>query len=418
VVQRGSAAGAWSSRAGTWMSASAAKAGTALDAQLSGSSVWAVWTQHGGARIMSATGTRATGSTASRRSSSLGGTGFQSDLQVGASGSRGMWGLWLPTSQYPPSGRVFGGSVTRGRVPIPGNGTSAVPTSGGLPADAVRFGGGASAGQVAMARTPAGLGYSVRPPGGPWSPAIAVSPRPVPGTPFDVAVDASGNAVMAWVTYVDAAGAPTATLLPGGNVAVVTSTRTGAAGTMGPARVLAVVPPPAVASPSPGAPPIRRVVGLSAAMSGGTTVVGYVTMAEALGIGPPTLWTTRGSTGQPLAAPTGRVLPGGSSETGYGFDRMRSAVTTRGAAAIAFAFDATQGETVGLWAAVSPRAGASWSSLTEVTRCARRGEGAPAGFGDWQLKPFATGFTIAFQCTPNGTPRLGFPNAVGIATYR
>lgn len=78
-------------------------------------------------------------------------------------------------------------------------------------------------------------------------------------------------------------------------------------------------------------------------------------------------------------------------------------------AAPSVAFGATQGETVGLWSTVSPRSGAAWAQLVEVTRCARRGEGAPAGFGDWQLAPFRTGFTIAFQCTPNGTPRLASP---------
>ena len=419
VVQRSSATGAWSRGAGTWLSASAANAGTALEAQLNGTSVWAVWTRQGGARIVSASGTRTRGSTASRRGSSLGGTGFLPELWLGAQGSRGYWGAWLPASTYLPSGPVFGGSVTRGRVPIPGASASAVPTVGGLPADSVQMGGTASGGQVFMARTPAGLGYAARVPGGAWSPATAVSPPPVAGTPFDVAVDSSGNAVMAWVSYVDAAGALTSGLVPGGNVAVVTAARSGASGAFGPASVLAVIPRPVVASPSPGSPPIRRVIGVAVGMSGTTTVVGYVTMQEALGIGPPTAWATRGTIGQALPAPVPRELPARwGSETGYDFDGMRASVNSRGGAALAVAFGATQGETVGLWSTVSPRSTAAWAQLVEVTRCARRGEGAPAGFGDWQMAPFRTGFTIAFQCTPNGTPRLGFPNAVGLATYR
>jgi hypothetical protein len=166
---------------------------------------------------------------------------------------------------------------------------------------------------------------------------------------------------------------------------------------------------------------VRQVAGVTVAMAGGTTVVGFVTWANSVGAGPPSLWVSRGATGQALPAPTQLADPNGdqSQVASYALDGLQSSVTASGnMATVAFGIELTQGQTDGLWATTSASASAAWPQLVDVSRCARRSTGASAGFGDWQLSPWNSGFTIAFQCTPSAPAKNAVPNMLGVATYR
>lgn len=430
-VQRASAGGAWS-KAATWLPASKARAGRSLEAVVSGSRVWAMWTQQSGTRLSTTTGTRTAGNQEQVRATSLGSTSPSPALTLTGAGSRGNWGVFLPATAFNGSGPARGGSVPAGRTPGVTNASSTVPTVGGSAATGVQFASNASGAQVAVSRSAAGVGYTSRPAGGSWAPSVPVTPPAVSGSdgggavvgtftsPFDVAIESSGNAIVAYVAYVDANGALTNTFAATNNVAVVTSTRIGATGAFSAPTVLQVIPRPATA-PVGTFLNVRQVGGVTVAMAGGTTVVGFVTWTTSVGTGPPTLWVSRGATGQALPAPTQLADPRGDQGqvASYGLDGLQSSVTPSGKrATVAFGIELTQGNTDGLWATTSTGPTAAWPQLVDVSRCARRPTGASGGFGDWQLSPWNSGFTIAFQCTPSAPARNTVPNMLGIATYR
>lgn len=430
-VQRASASSAWS-KAAIWLPASKAKAGRSLEAVVSGSKVWAMWTQQSGTRLSTTTGTRTAGNQKQVRTTSLGGTAPSPVLTLTGAGSRGNWGAFLPATAFNGAGPAQGGSVSAGRAPALTNAATTVPTVGGSAASGVQFASNASGAQVAVTSSLAGVGYSTLPAGASWTPAAAVTPRAVASSdgggsvagaftsPFDVAMDADGNAAMAYVAYVDANGALTNTFATTNNVAVVTSTRIGATGTFSAPTVLQVIPRPATA-PVGSFLNVRQVAGVTVAMAGGTTVVGFVTWVNSVGTGPPTLWVSRGATGQALPAPTQLADPNGdqSQVASYGLDGLQSSVTPSGnRATVAFGIELTQGNTDGLWATTSTSPTAAWPQLVDVSRCTRRSTGASGGFGDWQLSPWNSGFTIAFQCTPSAPARNAVPNMLGIATFR
>lgn len=413
-----------------WLSASAAGTTTMLEAAWSSGQVWGLWSTRGGTRVASS---------ANAFSAQVGGkvrvsgplpnpAGQPNMPQMGvvANGTRANYALFA-------GGQVFAGTINRPSPPAITAGTPAAPVpGGGTIASSVGIG-AAPSGWIAAATTSPmtpGITVSSKQGNGPWSAGTALSPNPtrqsdggeaVLGTfrsPIDTGVDAGGNAVIAYVAYVDSNGNLTSTFAPGNNVAVVTSVRQGPTGAFSAPSILQVMPRPTASGLGLPLFNVRPVAGVAVSAMGGYAVVSFVTWADSAGDGPPTLWTTAGPIGQPFPAPTAQVDPLGDQQASYDLSGLQASINAQGQAAVAFGIELTQGQTDGLWATVLPAAGAAWSPLTEVSRCARRPQGASGGFGDWQLAPFNAGFTIAFQCVPSAPARSAVPNVVGIATYR
>jgi|GEM_PF-2555754 len=397
----------------TWLPARRAKVGAALDAVMSGSRVWAMWTQFGNKRLLSTTGTRSAGGKTPIRGTNLSSSGVPTVFEMQPAGSRAYYGLTVART-----GAAYGGPVSVGRVPSYVSQEIVPATQGSA------YAANAAGQQVALLFDGTNLSWSSRTSSAGWgapstqgiATQIAIGyagSGSVP--PSDIAIDEDGNAAIAWVSYLNAQGAPVA---PGGApvaAGVVMSTRAGAAGTFGAPVVIGRLPAPTASFMGGVAPQVSN---LQVEMAGGTTAASWMTMGDTEGDGPPLLWATLGATGGALPAPTQMPDPMGLQDASYDGDSYAMAVNPRGMAAIAFGWSLTQGQMDGLFATTSAGPGQPWAPLKEVSRCAKRPQGASGGYGDIQLAPFTSGFTLAFMCNSSAPAGNTNPNGIGITTYR
>ena len=395
----------WGSAA-TWLPARRARAGGALEAGMAGSRVWAMWTQSGNRRLATTTGTRSVGGRTPLRATNLPSRGVPPAFDL-VNRSYGM--------TMAQTGAAYGGPVPVGRVPRFAPQQVAASTTGSSYAI------NAAGQQVALLFDGTNLSWSSRSAGVGWSaasaagisPQIAIGYSPLGATPpSDVAIDAAGNAAITWVAFTDAQGTPIA---PGGSpagAAVMLSTRPAGSASFGTPSVVARLPaPPSVSAFLGGVAP--QVTNLQVAMGGNATAVSWMTMGD----GPPLLWATIGATGGVLPAPTQLPDPEGLQQAAYDGNSYVMSVNTRGMAAVAFGWAMSMGEVDGLFATTSAGPGQPWAPLREVSGCANRPQGGGGGYGDIQLMPFTSGFTLAFNCTTSNSSTTR-ANSIGITTYR
>ena len=412
AISRSKVSARWGN-AVTWLPAKRAKAGAAMDAVMSGSRVWAMWTQFGNKRLLTTTGTRAAGGKTPIRGTNLSSKGVPSVFEMYPAGSRAYYGLTVART-----GAAYGGPVSVGRVPSYVS-QEVVPATVGS-----AYGSNAAGQQVALLFDGTSLSWSSRSSSSSWTAPstqgitaqIAIG---YAGTgsvpPSDIAIDEDGNAAVAWVSYLDAQGAPVAPGVTPAAAGVLVSTRSGAGGAFGAPMVAGRLPAPTSSFLGGIAPQVSN---LQVAMGGGSTAVSWMTMGDALGDGPPLLWASIGATGGALPAPTQMPDPLGMQDASYEGDSYAMSVNARGMAAIAFGWGMSQGQMDGLFATTSAGPGQPWMPLKEVSRCAKRPQGASGGYGDIQLMPFTSGFTLAFACNNSAPAGNTNPNGIGITTYR
>lgn len=422
-VQRSSASGSWG-KPSQWVAASKSKIDTkpaVFDAVWGGGSTWAFWSTGKGHKVASTTGTWKAGTGGSvRTSGNLDGSTTAAvtpsfSVAMSCCVDQAAFGMNL-------SGNVVAGTIPWGKAPSVTQSTPmatpVVPSGVGQQSVLSTSSTGEVAALLSNSAVPGMVETSANA-GGQFDPGTTFSPY---STPADIQVDALGNGAVAYWAPLTAAGAP----------APVTATRPDAIGVFVSQRVgrtAAWGTPQLVMSLPLGATPCFTQFtglmsgpwgagfdGLQVAVGGGTTAVAF--LCSGSGGVTPIVYVSSAATGQTLPQPTQWVdqsaNPNSTSITLSVFDLATNA---SGQAMAMLGYGETQGQTDSLSTTTSPGPGQPWKWLVAIDDCnLGKRAGAGNGFGDAQIAPFTTGFTVVWQCQDaDGTWKT---NNVGIATYK
>jgi len=392
----------WSKTAQQWLPPAQAGVKGPLAAAFAGSRLAAVWSGTGGTlRSVAGSGERAT----SRVRSAKVRPPVGAIELVGGSTSTLQYGLWSPAGQAV-------GSIAPGALPaaLP-SATNSPPTGTNVLHQAVDGAGNWTA-LVLMA--PTQLGVMTRPAGGAWGAPVALStplktgfsssliPAVAAGTVTDLAVDASGNAAIAFVT---GANPTTGALDPTGTgftLAVVQ--RQGATSTFGAAQPVGNTQPMYFGGFGT-VPPVAVAISPAAVVAAWGAGLGDPYVGGGAGI-----LSSIAAPGQPFPPATLTTI--GSTEN-WNPDGLQAAVTPGGMGAVMMWGDGSQGESQDLGVTTSLGPGQPWSKEFSL---AGRNTGEQ-GYPGATIVPFNTGFVAAWSAGIQAEAGDNATYYVGVASF-
>jgi hypothetical protein len=392
----------WSKTAQPWLAAEQAGVKGPLAAAFAGSRLAVVWSGTTGTlRSVAGSQGRATSRVRSAKvRPPVGAIGLQ-----GGSASTLQYGLWSPAGQAV-------GAMTPGALPAALPSAANSPPAGTNVLHQAVDGAGNWTALVLMA--PTQLGVMTRPAGGAWGAPVALPtplktavgapllPAVAAGTATDLAVDAGGDAAIAFVT---GANPTTGALDPAGTgftLAVVQ--RQGATGAFGAAQAVGNTQPPYFGGFG-AAPPVGVAISPAAVVAAWGTGLGSPDVGGGVGI-----LSSIAAPGQPFPPATLTVI--GSTEN-WNPDGLQAAVTPSGMGAVMMWGDGAQGDAQDLGVTTSLGPGQPWSK--EFSLAGRKtGE---QGYPGATIMPFNTGFVAAWSAGVQAEAGDNATYYVGVASF-